>query len=1088
MKNFLLKVVNGEEKEWSRIALLLTLGFFTGIFLSTYDVASTSLFLETFKENKDVMLAWAMVGAGVLGISSTILLSRLQRTVPYQILAVRMLIFILLIIAPIAVGLRFYAPNSPELVFLANIIIGPSNAIVILLFWGIFGRIFPFRAAVRLAGGIDTGQAIATIIGLFTIPLIQPYLSDVIDFLIISSIALIGCVVVAYLMSQRFTMIESKPQVQVAGQGGSAEEEAKRKKGNASIRKNKYAQAISFFVVSSALAASFVDYTFLSTAAEQFSQQEDLTQFLSFFGAFIIIASFLVQTFLNDLIIDFFGLKVSLLLLPFMLVLFTIASLAVAYIFGYTVKEAGDDFLSFFVIVSMSKLFVDAFRDSLENPTVKLFFFPLDTSIRFDIQTKIEGVISQSAGLLAGIFITSLERLQFFDLIECLYFIILIVVAWVVSTFRMHQGYTRVLSSTLLDIKQKYQSSGENDHVIPKLLTKQLHATQEEAFAITARISTKIDPLLFERYVITFSEVNSREKQRQMLLWIKKRRIAKAIPSLEKFAQRAAAWDNVSLAKEIYQELSSLQEESQDDEYMQQLIYSASAKDRIKAAKLLAFRNSEIPDPWIIALVRDLNADVKRAVFLTIGKLKLEAFLPLLIDHMSVVGFENTAVSAILNYGEHAMMQLEMAFYRNGQKQNALINIVQMYGLIGGDRAIELLLRKTGIPDKKILKEVLYSLNYCNWRAKGAMTAFIRSYLEQSVGHTLWLLVSTKEIRKNKRHRNIHKALKELIEHSYDEIFLLLSLLYDKESVRLVEDNIKAGTSDSVGYAMELVNIIVDDELKPMLLPILDDSSVEEKLRKLEGQFPRDSFDTVTVLQKIMNRDYNSVDRWTRTCATHAYGRHPKTRITDDLVANIFNPDPLVQETAGWAICLQSERAFIEFGSRLEEAEFQDLRRKVLPAVAHDDEGTLLSMAKVLFLYKLPLLDGVSGMVLADIIEWMDEVTLQKGDFLEMQNDLGHRRTVLIAQGKLESLNDKGEVEERFGKYEVVNHILRPTSNAKPIKRLVASSDCQVYIILSERLYEIMGDHYELTDKVLANLSTLVKRGMAKGHQAKESI
>ncbi len=85
---------------------------------------------------------------------------------------------------------------------------------------------------------------------------------------------------------------------------------------------------------------------------------------------------------------------------------------------------------------------------------------------------------------------------------------------------------------------------------------------------------------------------------------------------------------------------------------------------------------------------------------------------------MSLVGYENTAVSAILNYGKMALPLLETTFYKNRQKQNVQINIVQMYGLLGGHRAIQLLLKKISYPDKKVAKEALVSLNHCGWTAE----------------------------------------------------------------------------------------------------------------------------------------------------------------------------------------------------------------------------------------------------------------------------------------------------------------------------------------------------------------------------------
>jgi hypothetical protein len=1062
MKNFILKVVNGEPAEWLRIALLLTQGFFTGIFLATYDVATTTLFLEVFKANKEEMLAWSMAGAGTLGILSAMAIGHFQRRISYKKLAVNTLAIVAGAVALLALGLCFVAPEDPMLVFLANTVIGPSNAVVILLFWGMFGRIFSFRTAKRLAGGIDTGQAIATIFGLFAIPFVEPIIGNISNFLLISTAASLGLLAAARQIALRFSFTESNQASRPHG--------ALALQGESSLLRNRYAGTISLFVICSALAASFVDYTFLATASERFTDQSSLAQFLSFFGATVIIASFLVQTFLNDLIIEMFGLKISLLLLPLLLLLFTASALGVAYVFDYpaTASEAG--MLLFFVTVSLSKLFVDALRDSLESPTVKLFFFPLDVSIRFDIQTKVEGLVSQSAGLLAGFIIMVLERVQYFTLTDCQYFIFLIIGGWALSTLRMHRGYSEALSRTLHETRQQQQADqGEHDRVIPRLLQRSLQDSSGRDFEVAAVLAEKIDPLLLERYLPQFAAVPDSHKQALMLRYIGQRRTFEALDELERFAESFSMRANSGLAKSVLADLRQWRKTAMHPKQVEQLALSGRAKDRIEACRLLPVNYREEAQPLLIRLLRDFDADVKRAAFLAVGKVRDAEFLPVLIDHLSVVGFENTAVSAILNFGEEAMPSLEAAFYKNGQKQNAMINIVQIYGLLGGARAISLLLRKTSFPDKRIVKETLHSLNYCGYVASGAMTSFIKNHLEQAVGNTLWLVLAMQEVKAHDSNRYLRRALQELVEQAYEEIFLLLSVIYDKKSVRLIENNLKGGTPDSIGYAIELLNIVAEDALLPMLQPILDDSPPEEKLRKLEGQFPRDTFSSLEALRHLMNRDYNSVDRWTRSCAIHSYALHPKAEVSNELIANIFNPDELVQETTAWALCTLDGEAYRKVAQRLPADRAEALDETVIPAVLANNEGLLLSMEKVIFLYRLPLLDGVPGVVLSDLIEWMEEVALAPGQRQPLRNEVGHAYMVLMASGQAQLLDEAGNGLDDLLPLQVANNDFLPTG-ATPAAALEAASECTFYLLLAERFYEIMGDHYVLASQIIDNL------------------
>ena len=1064
MKNFILKVVNGEQSEWKRISLLLTMGFFTGIFVATYDVGASTLFLNFHKADEESALAQAFVASGVLGIVTTYIFGYFQKRIKYEQLVFFALLVVTALVSAAAVWLHIDHQHALVL-FVSFILIGPTNAIVILLFWGMFGRIFNFRGAKRLAGGIDSGQAIATIFAFFTIPLIQQFLPSIADFLIISAVSLVGTFISAFMIVLRFEFLGADRKQKK--QEEETKQEVTTNSQKSFVRKD-YVFLMSLFVTCSALAAHFVDYTFLNTISERYQEANDLASFLSFFGGTIIIVSFLIQTFINDIILEQYGLKIALLFLPILLALFTIASTLAGHAFGYTSQDAGDNFLIFFVIIAMSKLFVDALRDSLENPTVKIFFFPLDISIRFDIQTRVEGFVSQFAGFLAGLIIMGLGAFHFFELLGYNYVLFIIIGIWIYTTFKMHGEYTQALTNTLSSTLDTDKRSSENEKIITKLLKKELDYTFGEQHKHLQTIVSKINPLLLEQKLIDFASFESAEKQRLALLKIQELRVFEAYDAVKNFVDTQSVNSNVELAKQVFQNLKEDKRNARKVHRLAELSTSPQENDRIEACHLIIENLQEDTFRLLIPLIRDPHPDVKRAAMISAGKLKIHDFLPILIPHMSVVGFENTAVSAILNFGEDAMHALETAFYKNGQKQNAMINIVQIYGLIGGERAIELLLKKIDFPDKRIVKEVLHSLNYCGWTADGAMTAYIRNYMDNAIADTLWNIAALEEIEDRPDNRYLKRALEEQLEQNYDELFLLLSILYEKEPVELVRKNIESGTSDSIGYAIELLDIFVEDDLKYKLIPVLDDSSADEKLKKLDADFPRDRFEGFEVLKEIINRDYNSINRWTKVCAMHSFAMHEKAEVTDDLVANLFNPDPLIRETAAWAICKHDPDAYKRYCERLPIPIVRDLNRKIIPALQADEEGLLLDLEKVIFLYQLPLLKGVSGVVLTDIIEEMEEKSLAIGDEINLYDEFDHQLMFIVKEGKLALKDTNGSMVAFKGYNDIVSDFMidAELSQHSP----VAVEDSSVYVILIERFYEIMADHYELTEKLLHNL------------------
>ena len=85
MKSIILKALNVEPEEASRVYFLLAQGFFMGIFLATYSVASTALFISRFDEEID--LPYAILFSGVVGIIITSLYAFFQTKVQFKNLA-----------------------------------------------------------------------------------------------------------------------------------------------------------------------------------------------------------------------------------------------------------------------------------------------------------------------------------------------------------------------------------------------------------------------------------------------------------------------------------------------------------------------------------------------------------------------------------------------------------------------------------------------------------------------------------------------------------------------------------------------------------------------------------------------------------------------------------------------------------------------------------------------------------------------------------------------------------------------------------------------------------------------------------------
>jgi ATP/ADP translocase len=327
----------------------------------------------------------------------------------FSALSASFIIIILLVVTGIRLGFDI-ATNTDVVIFSAFVCIGPFNAIVFLIFWGVFGRIFSLRESKQIISRIDGGQLIASIIALFTIPFILSFLSDPTDLLWISSASAAMIFFVLLIVSWKYTLNQNlqtaSPEVYSF----------------AKLVANPYVVWMAIFVIVSMICIFFVNYSFLVVTADEFPDSGHLANFISIFTGTIIIFNFLIQNFVTDRIIAMYGLKVSLLINPLLLCLFTLLSAFIGSYLGY-VKES-DTFIIFFLAIALGKLFTVSLKDALDNPTFKLYFLPLDTNMRFNIQTRIEGVVTMFAGLIAGSILWFIDYVAFVDLIYFTYFLI----------------------------------------------------------------------------------------------------------------------------------------------------------------------------------------------------------------------------------------------------------------------------------------------------------------------------------------------------------------------------------------------------------------------------------------------------------------------------------------------------------------------------------------------------------------------------------------------------------------------------------------------------------------------------------------
>src|SRR5688572_6258965 len=255
------------------------------------------------------------------------------------------------------------------------------------------------------------------------------------------------------------------------------------------------------------MSINFVDYSFLNVTTLYFDQ-ERLASFISYFEMTIVIFTFLFEAFAADWIVHQYGMRIALLNNPILVGSFTIAALVLGKIFGYAPSD--NLFVVFFLMITLSKLFIRSLKDSLDTPTFKLYLLPIESHIRIDVQTKIEGLVTAFASLVAGGLIILINRVELFDLLYITLFTLPLFVGWYFVANKMHSSYRSTLQDTLLRNKMKAAKRAEKEYTVSTVLEKEVNSTVEEKVIYGLKLMEKLEPALFENTVIRLAGSESK--------------------------------------------------------------------------------------------------------------------------------------------------------------------------------------------------------------------------------------------------------------------------------------------------------------------------------------------------------------------------------------------------------------------------------------------------------------------------------------------------------------------------------------------------------------------------------------------------
>ena len=910
MRDKLFSVLGIESGEESMVSMLLTQSVFLGIFFGAFDISAHSLFLSIFDEK---MMAKGYVVSGVAGIILTALYTGLQTRMKFRSFAILNLAIVTLF--SLLLWLAIIFSPSKLVIFLVFIMLGPLNILAALGFWGTAGRLFSLRQGKRLFGLVDAGLVVGIIISCYTIPVLLSFKFESHNILLISALSVMIATVVQIIIGSKFSFGTGKEEQK-------PEKSEKKRSVLTAFREDKYTRIMGIFVALSVLTAFFIQYSFMAVTREQYPSEEDLARFLGIFTGSMMIFTLLVKLLVFSYLIRNYGLRTCLAISPLLVAGFTAMAIIIGMTMGFT-PEAASGFLIFFLLLALSRLFSKALKDSIESPSFKVIYQTIDEKIRYEIQSGMDGTVNEIAALSSGLILAGMGVLSFIKLIHFSWVLFIFIIIWGFIAIMLYNEYRKSIRKALETGDEETVAEDSIKSLFPDNRFAAENAFRNDYFRLISGdyspAESNMSPWYF-RKIIDHSTSN---------------RDSSLIPLLKKLnSMESLDEENRRLSAEIAKRLEEVVSDGK-----------AESDKIVSARKVLS--GSRLPQTTeILRLLRDNSVEAKRLGIFIIGKFRLADMLPEVCDCLNIRGLETDAFSVLKTFGNEAGSELERFYLASSGNLNTSKTILRLLGKIK-TRESRIFLFSRLWSNSRVLKEsALKCLIEIDFKPDDEEKDKLHQIISETIGIMTWNLSARKSIERS-NDAILLKVINTEIVRWRSYLFDILSVTYDRSSIVKIKENLDSETVESVNYALEMIDIVIDEAIKQKLIMLLDAVPDEEKLKNLYQFYPVEVPEYNKLIEDIINRDYNLVSIWTKACVLRNIMEIEGETIAESVVALLFSPEEILQEESARIISQSGRELYRSISHRIPES-----YRKRLGKIAEgemDDEEFLL--ARTLFLH-----------------------------------------------------------------------------------------------------------------------------------------
>ncbi|MGB3074895.1 MAG: HEAT repeat domain-containing protein [Chitinophagales bacterium] len=916
MNTALLRLLNIKPSEAWLVRNLFFLQLFQSIGIAMLLTLSNALFLAEF--NVDELPKVYMI-SGVILLVVNYVYAKLEHKLPIQRLILYILItsaVSILIIRILIYSVEYrYAPVV-LLIWYQVIYLLCSNS-----FWGLASQVFDVRESKRTFSILSAGDTPAKLLGYLSISAFAGTLG-ISNFLFISVL----CFIISYLFMLWIIRTKKVDFKKIAHHVVHKETiHAVKTPGPIEVVKSFFGNnlillisILSFIVVAS---LNVIDFTFLSDVKLQFHDDVALLTFLGQFLAAGRVFAILAKITLTSRIERQLGIKKSLLILPVLLIGFTIFVL---------VSKRLEGNVTFYLYAFGSMVVItEVLKSVLQDPLLLVLFQPLTPLLRLKGHLISKGILAPLGLLAAGAFIfTSIQLSGSLNITTTCYLLLLMCAAWIVVVYLLDRQYINTLIESLKTGFFRGNFLLSNDSAVKQLLFEKMKSKRPLEVIYAADTLEKLDKSALNEIVSVLLHHEEEAVKKFALKKAYESRIVSVIPIVQSLLNEEVSDD---LRIECLITLSGLHEDQTDfllnyldhpniqlqQQAMIALLTSGDINSIIVAGtKLMGWMNHKEEQFRILAaatigkaadknfynslskLLNDPSPAVQKRAIEAAGEIKSNRLIPLIFEKLEDPATTSTAIGALVSCGDEVFRffpSTEQLLQTSLKSVQRYIKIAERIPGVKAGTFLESIL----LTDTRVKTMVITAMKEMSYAAPPHMTGNIQKLIDAELDAAGGIISYLSVLGKGAEFDLLCNALITELKTCESNIFHLLSFIFDRAKLLRAFEHLRSGRKETFANAIEIIDLGVTKKIGSKFIPVIEYLHLQQEAVESTSA---NAGEILSLIKKIIANSPVLLSSWTNAAAIYVMNQINHAESVSYLSTFETNGDYLVEETRNFVL------------------------------------------------------------------------------------------------------------------------------------------------------------------------------------------